>query len=180
MYDDIGYNIDVAEPRNNCDKVTVAPHSRLFLDFVINNELKILNGRTLGDSLGRTTCHKWNGSSTVDYFLASSWVRDSIDSLRVLNLNSYSDHCPLSLHMTIHKNFTSNFQLPDLFAVPARFKWDSNTSPTDFKSALNNPELKAKLIGIIEKDTPYNEESNNEITVDLTSCLQTAAELSLK
>lgn len=180
IYDDIGYNIDLAEPRNNCDKVTVAPHCQLFLDFVINNELKILNGRTLGDSLGRTTCHKWNGSSTVDYFLASSWVRDSINTLRVLSLNSYSDHCPLVLNMTTHKHFTSNFQLPDLFAMPARFKWDSNTSPNEFRSALNSPEIKSKLNDIMSNDFPHNAESNNQITQALTSCLQTAAELSVK
>ena len=35
--------------------------SQLFIDTVINNQLKILKGRTLGDTTGKLTCHKNNG-----------------------------------------------------------------------------------------------------------------------
>ena len=180
IYNDIGYEADISEARNNCDKTSVAPHSQLFLDFVINNQLKILNGRTLGDSLGKTTCHKWNGSSTVDYFVASSWVRESVKSLQVLDLNSYSDHCPLVLKLTTLNHFNPNFQLPELFTMSARYKWDSETSPEEFKKALNNPELSSKLDDIIATDYALNTESNNSITNDLITCLQKAAEVSLK
>ena len=40
-------------------------------DFSIATNLKILNGRTLGDFTGKYTCIKSNGCSTVDYVLAS-------------------------------------------------------------------------------------------------------------
>lgn len=134
-YDDIGFQNDLSEPRNNCDTTTVSPHCQLFLDLAINNQLKILNGRTLGDSTGKVTCHKWNGSSTVDYFLISSWARDLVDSLQVHDLNSYSDHCSLALKLTTHKPFATNFKLPDFSNVPSGYRWDNETSPGLFKDA---------------------------------------------
>ena len=82
--------------------------------------------------------------------------------------------------MTTHKHFSANFQLPDLFAMPARFKWDSNTSQEEFKKALNTPEISSKLDHILDNNYDHNSESNEQITKDLTSCLQKAAELSLK
>ena len=179
IYNDIGFEVDSMEPRNNSDKTTVAPHCQLFLDIVINNQLRILNGRTLGDSMGKRTCHKWNGSSTVDYFVASSWANDLVNSLRVLDLNSYSDHCPLVLNITTHRPFIASFHLPELLKMPARYKWDKN-SPEDFNNILNSPEVTTDLQHIINHDYGLTLESNNQITNDLTSCLQKAANLSLK
>lgn len=180
VYDDIGFEVDISEHRNNCDKIVVAPHSQLFLDFVINNQLKILNGRTLGDSMGKTTCHKWNGSSSVDYFVASSWVRDLVSTLQVKPLNSYSDHCPLLLNVTTSKPFHTSLELPQFSTMPTRFKWDSNVSPKQFSDALDSPEVLPKLKHILE--TPYDHDlnSNNEIADDLMSCFQAAAKISLK
>ena len=101
IYNDIGLESDRDEPRNNSDPTTVEPHCQLFLDTIINNQLKILNGRTLGDSTGRLTCHKSNGSSTVDYFAVTSWARDHVESLVVTDFTSYSDHCPLLLKLNM-------------------------------------------------------------------------------
>jgi len=54
----------------------------------------ILNGRTAGDGDGHLTCQ---GSSTVDYFLASSNCLNQATSLRVLSSIPDSDHSPLCL-----------------------------------------------------------------------------------
>ena len=179
IYNDIGYEVDSIEPRNNCDKITVAPHCQLFLDFVINNQLRILNGRTLGDSMGKMTCHKWNGSSAVDYFVISPWANDLVNSLSVQNLNSYSDHCPLVLKMTTHRPFLANFNIPDLLKMSPRYKWDNN-SPEEFKKSLSSPNILTDIEHIINHDYGITPESNEKITADLTSCLQKAAESSLK
>ena len=181
VYDDIGFEVDISEHRNNCDKTVVAPHSQLFLDFVTNNQLKILNGRTLGDSMGKTTCHKWNGSSTVDYFVASSWVRDFITTLQVQSLNSYSDHSPLLLNITTTKPFHANLELPQFSVLPTRLKWDSKNSPKHFYDALDSPEVLSKLNAILETNYDHDLESNKRIADDLTSCLLAAAyKVSLK
>ena len=179
-YNEIGFETDTIEPRNNCDTTTVAPHCQLFLDFVINNQLKILTGRTLGDSIGKKTCHKWNGSSTVDYFVISSWARDLVNSLQVHDLNSYSDHCPLVLKLTTHRPFVAGVQLPEFYNMPSRFKWDNDKSPDEFRDALNNPEISAKLDHIINHNYDGSHNGNDQITNDLTQCLHKAAELALK
>ena len=45
---------------------TVNSH-RKHLEICKNCDLRILNGRTKGDSLGKTTFHSKNGISTIDY-----------------------------------------------------------------------------------------------------------------
>lgn len=40
---------------------------RDLLDLCISNQIRILNGRVLGDTFGIYTCHTPNGTSTVDY-----------------------------------------------------------------------------------------------------------------
>lgn len=40
--------------------------------------MRILNGRTLGDMLGKFTCFTSNGSSVVDYAIVSESVLNSI------------------------------------------------------------------------------------------------------
>ena len=49
----------------------IKTNGRPFLEFLANNDLAILNGRTLGDVFGEMTCVKYNGSSIVDYACAS-------------------------------------------------------------------------------------------------------------
>ena len=53
-------------PRKSEDKST-NPYGSEFLSLVLNNNLIILNGRTLGDLSGSFTFIKPNGSSVVDY-----------------------------------------------------------------------------------------------------------------
>ena len=45
---------------------------RWLIELYIDNELYILNGRTLGDLTGKFTCHTPRGSGLVDYFLTIS------------------------------------------------------------------------------------------------------------
>ena len=50
VYKKISFPVDSKEPRNNSDPTIVEQHSQLFIDTVINNKLKMPNGRTLGDN----------------------------------------------------------------------------------------------------------------------------------
>jgi len=61
---------DDLPPRNNQDSIT-NERGQIILDLCISSGLRILNGRKPGDSLGYFTCHKYNGSSTVDYGIVS-------------------------------------------------------------------------------------------------------------
>ncbi len=50
---------------------------------------KIANGRVLGDPNGKFTCHKYNGSSVIDYVLVGSSVLSEIRYLRVHDFVGY-------------------------------------------------------------------------------------------
>ena len=65
------YTFEIVLPRVSHDKSVVNQSGRWLIDRCVDNQLYILNGRTLGDLTGRYTCHTPRGSSTVDYFIAS-------------------------------------------------------------------------------------------------------------
>ena len=58
-------------------------------------DLRILNGRCKGDSLGQSTFHGNQGSSTVDYIIASHEILYLFETLVVRQPAPFSDHCQL-------------------------------------------------------------------------------------
>ena len=61
----------------------------------------IVNGRVKGDEMGAFTCHISQGSSVVDYFIASSSLMAAVVSMTVETRRLESDHCPLTLMMQL-------------------------------------------------------------------------------
>ena len=175
IYQDIGLPQDTETPRNNSDPTVVEPHSQLFLDTVINNQLQILNGRVLGDITGKLTCHKSNGSSLVDYFVISSWARDHVDSLQITDFTSFSDHCPLVLKLTLFEPFECSHSLPDFSSLQAGYKWDNTNSPALFKAALSSSLISSSLTEIMNSDPPTTMEGNSQLNNQMVDCLQRAA-----
>ena len=68
------------------------------IDITTSSNMKILNGRTLGDLEGRYTYIGYNGLSTVDYVLGSeNMLTNNIHSFVVEELTNFSDHRPTCL-----------------------------------------------------------------------------------
>ena len=65
------YDIDIAVYDRNSQDTIVDARGRDIIDICIGNKLRILNGRTLGDSKGKYTCYKPVGCSVMDYFIVS-------------------------------------------------------------------------------------------------------------
>ena len=74
---------------------------RVLVEFYIQADIAILNGRTSGDPTGKVTCKTPKGSSTVDYFLASHDILHRPLHLTVHGPVPGSDHCPLQLNLDI-------------------------------------------------------------------------------
>ena len=70
------------------------------------SQLVILNGRKLGDIKGKFTCHKYNGSSVVDFIATSYNLYPKIKYFRVLDPVWFSDHCPIiySMQVSIYRD----------------------------------------------------------------------------
>ena len=81
--------------RNNCDqKINV--YGNKLLDLCKGFNMRILNGRTLGDSQGSFTCFQSNVRSTVDYAVASEYLMQAIPNLKISAPNHLSDHAHIS------------------------------------------------------------------------------------
>lgn len=85
----------ITPPRNNFDYI-INPHGKNLLDICKTFDLKILNGRTNGDSLGRFTFSSQNGESTVDYIIADQFLFKCTKYFTVDKQCFLSDHSPIS------------------------------------------------------------------------------------
>ena len=114
-------------PRKSEDKST-HPYESEFLSLVLNYNLIILDGRTLGDLGGSFTCIKPNGSSVFDYFMVSKNIADNFKLLKVLASTPYSDHKPLILTLPTQKlNLSISRPLREIYdVVPSEFIFDDN------------------------------------------------------
>lgn len=87
-------------PRRSTDTGTVCTRGRKLLDLCISARLRILNGRCIGDSQSQYTCHKYGGSSVVDYLLSCEENLKRIVYFKVLPFaGQLSDHCCISWAM---------------------------------------------------------------------------------
>jgi hypothetical protein len=147
-----------------------------FVDSLLNicksSGLRILNGRTLGDLSGKFTCHKWNGSSQVDYGIAHYSLIPLIQYFKIHDhLNHLSDHCKLSLRLNIAHSAVSDDT--KLYPLPTRLKW-SEQSLSDFKEELLNEEAQKKIQDFLE--APYTSQDIDSLVANINEILVTAAE----
>ena len=81
------YDIDIAVNDRNSQDTIVDARGRDMIDICIGNKLRILNGRTLGDSKGKYTCYKPVGFSVIDYFIVSESLMSQILYMTVSDLS---------------------------------------------------------------------------------------------
>ena len=152
---------DVPKTRLNSDlKVFDFDHKLLTLCQI--SGLRIVNGRSLGDTLGIKTCHKWNGSSTVTTKISlfsqslSYWVIDI--------LNEWPDHCPiaLNLNISISRNKSEHAQCNTM--CPRKLKWSAARERTFIKHLSRAPaqtRLAELALNIHERPSDIEDHVNN-------------------
>ena len=95
----LNYAIDQEVPRQSKD-TGVNPQGRILLDLCISARMRIIIGRTTGDSAGEYTCYTPRGCSVVDYLIVSADLLPKIVNFRIGTLPDYSDHCTAHLFLT--------------------------------------------------------------------------------
>ena len=131
--------------RKSMDK-KLDSRGRDLLDLCIRNQIRILNGRTLGDTFGNFTCFTPNGISTVDYVLVLESILDQIFHFRVCNfVPTLSDcHCLLEWSLSAKyciNNINNDVNTQEL--IPG-FIW-SDSSDLLFQEALCSNEIQHRL-----------------------------------
>ena len=160
----------------NAEDLKDNSYKRPFLDMIINNGLTILNGRTTGDMLGKYTCLRPSGSSTVDYFIISTDINTSVMHMVVQPFTMYSDHKPLLLTLKIHQNNLSHsLELSEKYkTAPSRFKLQC-TSEAAFKEEIAKPAHIDTLKTINEKSYSNDNDGTYDMNSDLTDYLESVA-----
>jgi hypothetical protein len=155
-------NFDNQNGRNSEDK-KVNSRGKELLDVCKLNDLLILNGRKTGDIFGAFTSHNWNGSSVVDYSIASNSITDCICNFSVGQYIPWlSDHClinakldfgdvsmseieqmiPTDLHPgwvwnePERETFTENLSLPYFKEKFEALENSSNLNPSDLAKEI--------------------------------------------
>ena len=108
-------------------------HGSLLTNICKDLQLRILNGRFIGDSLGYFTFYNTNGQSMVDYMIASNNLFYDIEHFVVHSPVEFSDHCLISVYMksVIQREINPNQNL----TCTGHYKWDENQSEA-YKDAL--------------------------------------------
>ena len=103
-----GIENDYNLPTRNSEDSSMNTRGNELLDFCKTNDYLIVNGRKLGDIFGNYTSHQWNGSSVVDYFIASNANLEKILNFSIGEFVPWlSDHCPVDTNLIL-KRLESN------------------------------------------------------------------------
>ena len=103
--------------------------------------LRILNGRIVGDLEGKETCFHYNGSSVVDYVMGSKSILRNVRYLIVKSIMPHlSDHCHLSF--AIKANFVNrNFFETSAELILTEYNrlfWNIKSIRTDLRMVSNH------------------------------------------
>ncbi len=163
------YEPDSFTPRNSLDSTTNT-YGNLLLNLTKNNQLVILNGRTLGDLTGNFTSIQKNGCSVIDYFAVTNKLKPNINYLKVLQFTEFSDHRPLSIELHCKRHSTQRFgSLQDNYeAAPCRyiFNDDNKGDFCDIQSEEPSVNIINKLLTQIDVIlNSENEKSEVEKTI---------------
>ena len=164
--------------RNNNDTI-VNPYGSKLLSLCKGLSLRILNGRTLGDTSGAYTCFQYNGKSVVDYIIADENIMHKIPILTVSPPTHLSDHAPISFcirHGRVHESTSKNM---DKCNEKLTFKWTDDSS-TLFKAALELPTIKNRLHKIIPSELLSKQTEVDYLSKNITDVMIDAAKISLK
>ena len=172
---DCDENIKEYINKRNSEDQKKNSYGTLLLKLNNENKLLTLNGRKIGDTTGRFTCHKYNGSSVVDLCICDSHLYNSVSSFKVLPHPWFSDHCPIITTISTKKlnKLTNEWDTSKLTDAPDKYYWDEE-GLTKYKNKLNNNETKTKLEHLLTETNP------DIVATNLESILTDIANKTLK
>jgi exonuclease III len=165
------------QPRQHCDTV-VNKHGKQLIDIAISSQLRFLNGRYLGDSLGRFTFYCSNGASTIDYGLCHASMMNQIKHFTVFPLTEFSDHCQISITLKCHCEPVILTQPPNNMTfeqLPQKPRWNSQNKDL-YLNNLWNTDTIDKLVKFMTVNYSLEPHSINKATADFTNIIKDASQ----
>ena len=173
VYDNYSPDFSISDWVNE-DK-TLCDRGKQLLDMCISYRMRIVNGRTVGDSTGKFTCYMYNGNSTIDYFIFSECLFNDILSFHVNDVfPKLSDHSKISLRLAASVNLVEN--KVQMTEFPCNFIWKKD-SEESYKKAFQSDLIKDKIKNLcIDIETP----DIDTHVENLNTIFKLAASLSMK
>ena len=176
------YTADAIHKHRNTEiPQTTNSHGKSSIELCIEAQLRILNGRTLGDSKGQLTFFNHNGSFVVDYCICSSDILPSVVNFTIGDFEpNLSDHRPISINLLSHYIKNQNDELRILLKILqcSRAREDNfvnNMKNFDFKNILSELDEIDKLSATKNDSHIILEKSIDDIVKEVSSVLYNAA-----
>ena len=130
-------------------------YGKLLLQLMNENKLVTLNGRKIGDTMGRLTCHRYNGSSVVDLCICDSNLYGSINSFKVLPHPWFSDHSPICLIINTNKlnDLRNEWDESQLTNTPDKYIWNED-GMKKYQNELLTNEINTELMSLLPENDP--------------------------
>lgn len=174
------YPIDSSLQQRQSQDNIIDDRGKHLLEICIAAQLRILNGRKIGDSIGHYTSHQYNGSSVIDYAVCSESILNRIASFHVHDLiGSLTDHCMISF--TLISNFHPRLQDTNLRKLPLGFKWDDKRESM-FQQSFNLPPIQNRILKVTQDMSKHDTEEGgiDNIASQVEAIYIESAKLSLK
>ena len=117
VFDSVVKNRNTIKPSEKTDE-----YGKSLLELCIASQSRILNGRTLGDTIGKCTSFQYNGASTVDYCVVSCLLLNHVRYFKVSDLTPHSDHSQITACFAL-KHIEKKFKTDR--PVPNSIKWNA-------------------------------------------------------
>ena len=175
------YPIDKELLNRNSPDPIVDARGKDLLELCISHQIRILNGRVLGDMFGHYTCYTPNGAIVVDYVMVSEGVLDQVLHFKVADfIPTLSDtHC--KLEWTMSAKYASVVKTDNMCTRPIsnNFIWADDSSHK-FQLAMCSADIQTKLSDFNTKNVNNTQDSVDRAAAELTEIILQAANASLK
>ena len=172
------YTTDFNIKRNSFDKIFNTQGQGL-IDLCIASQLRILNGRFVGDLFGNMTCFKTNGASTIDYCLTDVDLINNVNFFQVLDPNYLSDHVQIVVHIECQKTYLYKNHSTVLNKLEKTYRWES-LSKTRLLDILGEPETQEQILSFENTHFDKNDDGINQATEQLTKLFENFAKRACK
>ncbi len=175
-------NDDTVRVRNSNDVVLDTRGKELF-ELCISNELRIVNGRCIGDIFGNFTCFNPLGQSTVDFLLTSESIFAQILYFKVSNFIPFLSDCHCKISWEILAKYKDNYSnktntSTSKFPLKYMYIW-TNDAGVKFQEALNSPTMQDKIKMFLENSKSYTANDILKAVSDVENIILSAANMSL-
>ncbi|CAC5407606.1 unnamed protein product [Mytilus coruscus] len=136
----VSYDSDDEELTRFSEDKTVNNFGRKLLRLCQSTGLRVCNGRSVSDKIGKLTFYNHIGSSVIDYALIHKNYSNLVNEFVVMDFNMWSDHAPVRLTLEIADSGLNTYNSNDDKFFHSTYRWDPDKI-AEMKTKIENGNL---------------------------------------